>query len=396
VDEHRFAGYRIIEFSQVTRDTLGEVALRLIPHEREILDSWIGLQWRAWQPPGLSRDDLRQVFGQLLRNMLRRLEAREIQQCTLDLEETGADLARRRFPFEALIVSIHFLEESYMPLLITDSPEQTRQWLIGMDEFLHAALAAMATSYFNSYREELLDRAEVGRIVQEGLLASIPTKTSDLDIAHVYVSARERAQLGGDFLDFFETDGCTAFIIGDLSGHGVEAAADSVMLRSLFKGFMRESPDLTDAMSRLNRVLMKELADDQFATALALSYDVSGRVSLVSAGHPYPFVCHGGACRLVELSGTALAVNSASTYTSTQISLEPGGLLVAYTDGLTEARKQRVFFGEEGVIRAVSEAADASARGVAEHLVYESLRHAGGKFSDDVAVLVLKRSEVGE
>ena len=260
-----------------------------------------------------------------------------------------------------------------------------------MDEFLHAALAAIATSYFNSYREELLDRAEVGRIVQEGLLAHIPKKTADLEIAHVYVSARERAQLGGDFLDFFETDGCTTFVIGDLSGHGVEAAADSVMLRSLFKGFMRENPDLTDAMTRLNRVLMKELADDQFATALALSYDVSGRVSLVSAGHPYPFVCDGGACRLVELDGTALAVDSASTYVSTQISLEPGGLLVAYTDGLTEARRQQVFFGDEGVIRAINEVADVSARGVAEHVVDESLRHAGGKFTDDVAVLVLKR-----
>ena len=168
------------------------------------------------------------------------------------------------------------------------------------------------------------------------------------------------------------------------------------MLRSLFKGFMCESPDLTDAMSRLNRVLMKELADDQFATALALSYDVSGRVSLVSAGHPYPFVCDGRACRLVELDGTALGVDSASTYTSTEISLEPGGLLIAYTDGLTEARRQRVFFGDEGVIRAVGEVADASARSVAEHLVYQSLHHAGGKFTDDVAVLVLKRSEAGE
>ena len=127
VDGYRFAGYRIIEFSQVTRDTLREVALRLIPHERQILDNWVALQWRAWQPPGLSRDDLRQVFGQFLRNVLRRLEAQEVEQCTLDLEETGADLAQRQFPFEALIVSIHFFEESYMPHLITDSPEQTRQ-----------------------------------------------------------------------------------------------------------------------------------------------------------------------------------------------------------------------------------------------------------------------------
>ena len=391
MESTRFAGYRIVDFTQDTVDTLAEIAVRLAPHETDILNNWIHLQWDTWQPPGLTREDLQDVFGGLLRGLLRRLRERDLSTCILEFQEAGAQLAGRQFPFEALIISIHFLEESYMPHLLDQPPDKTQQWFVAMDEFLHAALAAVATSYFDAYREELLDRAEVGRIVQEGLLADIPKRAADLEISYVYRSARERARLGGDFLDVLEVGADIGFIIGDLSGHGLEAASESVMVRSLFKGFLCENPSLTDAMARLNRVLVSELRSGDFATALALSYDGSGNVGLVTAGHPFPIVCGQTGCTVIELSGTALAVDPESTYTLEQVSLEPGGILVACTDGLIEARNKGVLFGENAVFQAIEQVHNAPARAVAEHVVDQSLRHAGGKFSDDVAVLVLKR-----
>jgi serine phosphatase RsbU (regulator of sigma subunit) len=267
---------------------------------------------------------------------------------------------------------------------------------LAIDEFLHATLAAIATSYFNAHRAELLDEAQVGRIVQEGLLPVIPRHAADLEIAHIYTPAREHARVGGDFLDFFQVGDCAAFIIGDLSGHGVEAAAGSVMMRSLFKAFMHENPDPADAMRRLNRVMAKELDIDQFATALAVCYDNRGGATLVSAGHPYPFLCDGAKCSFAKPSGMALAVDSQAAYRSSQIRLQPGGLFVAYTDGLVEARQHGDFFGEKGIVKAVNDVRDTPARAIAEHLVDSSLRHAGGKFDDDVAVLVLRRQNVAE
>jgi serine phosphatase RsbU (regulator of sigma subunit) len=395
LDGERFAGYRIVRFSGASEEGLREIALRLLPHQERIIDTWISQQWRVWQPPGISREELRQVFGDLFRGLLSRLEARELQASLTDLEVTGSQLAEQHFPFEALIISIHFMEESYLPFLLNPPSPSSQKWLIVMDEFLHAALASIATSYFDAHRRELVEEAEVGRVVQEGLLTPIPRAVHDLEVAHIYTSAHERARLGGDFLDFFAMDRAnSAFIIGDLSGHGLEAAADSVLLRSLFRGFMREEPDPRLAMRRVNRVLVSELQNDQFATALAIIYHAPGELTIVSAGHPYPVIC-GNSCHTLEPNGMALAIDPDVTYEASNFTLDPGALFIAYTDGLIEATDGKVLFGEERLMKEVSRVRDAPARAIAEHLVDAARRHAGGRFADDVAVLVLKRRPAG-
>jgi len=392
-DKARFAGHRLIRFSPKTRETLSEIACRLIPHTKIILDQWISQQFESWEPPNFSREGLSKVFGDLLESILQGMRSGELEACVESLEQTGADLAGRQFPFDALVISVHFLEESYMPLMLSPPPPEPRRWLVTMDEFLHVALAAIANAYFEAYRQELLERAEVGRIVQEGLLPNIPRRIADLEVAHIYISAQEKAQLGGDFLDAFETgSGEFAFVIGDLSGHGLEAAADSVMLRSIFRGFMREQPDLARAMERLNNVLSSELTSGHFATALAISYRTDGRITFVNAGHPSPILCHND-CRLLRGHGCALAIGLPSDYRATEHKLEPGGLFVAYTDGVTEARSKGELFGESRVVSTVKAMRDAPARAIVEQLIDDALRHAGGKFSDDVAVIVLRRGK---
>jgi serine phosphatase RsbU (regulator of sigma subunit) len=389
--KYRFAGYRVVGFSAASTNALRQIARRLIPDEDRIIDTWIRRQWSVWQPPGLTRQRLAEVFGALFRRMLRRMRDGEPVQCLTDFEDAGRELAATHFPFQALVISVHFLEESYMPLLLGGPVKRTQSWMLAMDEFLHAVLASIATSYFEAYRRELLEEVEVGRIVQESMLADIPRQSGDLEIAHVYISAHRTVQLGGDFLDSIELDNDrTVFVIGDLSGHGLEAASDSIMLRSLFRGFLREDQDLSTAMARLNRVAASELRSDQFATMLAVSYEPGGRIRMVNAGHPFPVLCDGG-CGLVDLPGVALAVDKDPVYSSTQFDLSPGGLLVAYTDGLVEARVDGDQFGEHRLLRAVSRAKDTSARSIADQLVDASLRHVGGAFADDVAVLVLKR-----
>lgn len=391
-DRARFAGYRLVQFSLQSRQTLSQIACRLIPHSQSILDGWISQQFETWQPPNFSRDSLAKVFSDLLNAMLKHMCDGELEACVEGLELAGAELATQQFPFDALVISVHFLEESYMPFMLNPPPPEPREWLVTMDEFLHVALAAIANAYFEAYRKELLERAEVGRVVQEGLLPNIPRHVADLEVAYIYVSAQEKAQLGGDFLDAFQTEsGEHAFLIGDLSGHGLEAASDSIMLRSMFRGFMREQPDIAGVMERLDRVLSSELISGQFATALAITYGPDGRINLVNAGHPPPILCN-DSCKLIADHGCALALGLDTSHSASEHQLRPGGLFVAYTDGITEARSKGELFGESRVMSAIADMHDAPARAVVAHLVDSALRHAGGKFSDDVAVLVLKRS----
>lgn len=394
-DGSLFAGYRLIEFGPPARAILGQIAERLTPFESQIAEDWLTRQFNTWQPPGFDAASLGDVFSGILGGMLHHMRAGELEACIDSLEEAGSDLARRKFPFSALIISVHFLEASYMPFLLSTPLPDPREWLVTMDEFLHVALAAIANAYFEAYREELLEQAEVSRIVQESLLGHVPKRVADLDIAYVYISAEEQAQLGGDFLDSFSLGGgVVSFVIGDLSGHGIEAAAESVMLRSLFRGFMREEPDMAGAMSRTNRVVCEDLGPGHFATALAVSYDSDGGIGLVNAGHPYPVLCD-GECRLVETHNSALAISRDSTYSVARVKLEPGAVFVAYTDGLIEARGKRGMYGEEGLLMTVSAMRNAPPRAIVDQLVDDALRFAGGRFSDDVAVLVLKRRPVG-
>ncbi len=387
-----FIGYRIVEFSRTDKEALKEVAQRLIPHETEIVEDWILLQFSAWRPPGLSREDLRQLFGSLFHDMLACMKIGELELCISHLEEAGADLAHRNFPYEALIISLHFLEESYLQFLLEPQSERTLGWLLGMDEFLHAALAAIATSYFQAQRKDLLVEAEVGRIVQEGLLPDIPRRVLDLEVASIYLPSGERTKIGGDLVDIFEVDdGKAAFIVGDVSGHGLEAATDAVTIRSLFRGFIRENLDLTDCMLRLNRALAAELAPGQFATALAGIYDAVGSLQLISAGHPSPVLCDSG-CRLLELRGIVLAVDKEPAYRTSEIELHKDAVFLSYTDGLIEARSERDFFGEKRVVSVIEDVRNAPARAIVEHLRDEALRFSNGKLSDDMAILAIKRS----
>lgn len=386
-----FVGYRIIKFAGASKDALKELAEILIPHETEIVDRWIRAQFMAWSPPTFTRDELKDVFGGVFHNMLGCMQTRQLERCVEDLEKTGAVLAAGDFPYEALIISLHFLEESYMPLLLQKSLEKSVEWLIEMDEFLHAALAAIATSYFQNYREELLEEAEAGRLIQEGLLAKVPKKVIDLEVAYIYLSSTERARVGGDLVDLFMLNPLgAAFIIGDLSGHGLEAATDAAMLRYQFRGFMRENQDLTTTMARLNRVLKDELEAGQFATALAGTYMGAGRLKLVSAGHPTPVLCS-KSCRLLKPDGIALAVDEDAVYSVNEVELGPGDIFIVYTDGLTEARSTEGFFGEDRVLEAVQQVRNAPANAIVEHLRDEAVRFANGNLTDDVAILVLKR-----
>ena len=391
MEEYRFAGYRVIEFPSASKTALQEIAQRLIPYEQEIVQKWISIQFAAWMPPEINREELTEMLGGLVRLIFDGMNSNRLEDCIKDLERVGDSLARRNFPYEALVISLHFLEESYMPFLLNPRSNNTQEWLIRMDEFLHVGIAALATSYFQYYRDQLLADAEVGRIVQEALFPHLPNNIGDLELGFIYASASERTRLGGDFLDVFKYgNGGAAFVVGDLSGHGLEAATESAMIRNLFKGFTHDMKSLPSAMVKLNRVLSEDLTDKQFATAISGIYEPSGLLTLVNAGCPPPVVKKGH-CYGLQHFGLPLGVEPTYAYEQTQLMMEPGNVFVAYTDGLSEARTDCDLFEEERIIQAVDQMHDAPAKCIAEHLKDEALRHANGKLLDDMAILVLKR-----
>src|SRR5207244_5398649 len=108
-----------------------------------------------------------------------------------------------------------------------------------------------------------------------------------LQIGDVYESSA-RVDVGGDLYDFLElADGRLAVVLGDVTGHGIEATADMAMAKYVFRSLAREHPEPGGFLAAANDVVVGELATGKFITMTYLTVDAAtGTVVAESAGHP--------------------------------------------------------------------------------------------------------------
>src|SRR5437763_1703640 len=153
-------------------------------------------------------------------------------------------------------------------------------------------------------------------------------------------SPSTRVEVGGDVYDFLElADGRLAVVLGDVSGHGIDAAADMAMTKFVFRSLVRDHPEPGDLLAAANEVVLGEVGAGRFVTMLCLTIDPrSGELACASAGHPPPrLLTAGRGPEQVSVSGLALGVESGQRYETTRLRLDPGTAAVLFTDGLLEA-----------------------------------------------------------
>ncbi|MBE0475800.1 MAG: SpoIIE family protein phosphatase [Coriobacteriia bacterium] len=234
--------------------------------------------------------------------------------------------------------------------------------------------------------------------LQESLLRPVPV-VEKLDIGVVYRTAFETAQVGGDFYDVFElTEDDVVFMVGDVSGKGVDAAGFTETVRSTLRTLVHVGLGPAEALSRGARILLQEGLGDQFATVGIGTLDAAtGVVRYSSAGHPAPAIAAMSASTLIDVPTGPPLGTYPYTYEETVFGLGAGECLVLYTDGVTEARHGSDLLGAEGLLDHLSRApADPTA--LADGLLEAAERHARGRLSDDVAIvaLSLKREAASE
>ena len=199
----------------------------------------------------------------------------------------------------------------------------------------------------------------------------------------VYRPALRETELGGDWYDAFVLgDGRIAVSIGDVAGHGIDAAIAMVRLRETLRAvtsLVHSDPD--SILQTADRAFIGT-HPDIIATALFGLYDpVSRRLVYASAGHPPPALVRDGVASFLPCeAGLPLGVEAESTFTTAEVILEPGDVLVLYTDGLVEVDRD-LFAGER---RFTDVLARHALDGV--QIVNETL---GGAQRDDVALLTL-------
>lgn len=152
-----------------------------------------------------------------------------------------------------------------------------------------------------------------------------------------YVPAENLARVGGDWYDAFELpDGTVVFSIGDVAGHGLEAAVTMANIRQAILGACIDTDDPGEALSKVNRVVC--LQRSIIASAI-VGYIRGTTVTYCSAGHPPAVFANAAGARFLPHGGVPLGVDAEPVFQTHSLEAAAGTLLVLYTDGLTEARR---------------------------------------------------------
>jgi sigma-B regulation protein RsbU (phosphoserine phosphatase) len=187
--------------------------------------------------------------------------------------------------------------------------------------------------------ESLRKEVEIARNVQTRLFPQELPEMPALDYAGVCRPARE---VGGDSYDFIALgDGRFGLAVGDISGKGVAAALLMANLQALLRSHAPlPGRELKDLVGDINRLLVASIPDNRFATFFYGVFDAPRRsLTYVNAGHNPPMLLRRGAGTATRLdpTGVMLGVFAEATFAQETIAVEPGDLIVAYSDGVCDA-----------------------------------------------------------
>ena len=253
-----------------------------------------------------------------------------------------------------------------------------------------ATQAALAIDNARLYQQQ----KQFADTMQRSLLPRSRPVIEGLEVGEVYEPSA-RVDVGGDLYDFLALDdGRLAVVLGDVTGHGVDATADMAMAKFVFRSLAREHPEPADFLAAANDVICSEIGSGKF---ISMSYVVvdglTGRVSGASAGHPAPrIVLPGGSTRSLEAHGLVLGIDGGQEYAESGADLPPGASLVLYTDGVVEARRDGELYGDDRLDALLAERHDLPARALAVAVAENAREFAGGDLSDDLAVVVIRKT----
>jgi sigma-B regulation protein RsbU (phosphoserine phosphatase) len=213
-----------------------------------------------------------------------------------------------------------------------------------------------------------------------------------LDVAAAYRPAGTGAEIGGDFYDVFQlADDDWFAVLGDVCGKGPEAAVITALLRYAIRAAAVASPDPAAALRITNDVLRGH-DTDRFCTALLVRLrrqDGTWMATVCAAGHPLPLLVSATtAPRLVGQPGSLLGVLETLDLPTTAVELGAGDRLLLYTDGVTEARREREEYGEERLLARAGDAAPGAAAMVSS-VLEDILAFQHGVPRDDIALLAI-------
>jgi sigma-B regulation protein RsbU (phosphoserine phosphatase) len=186
-------------------------------------------------------------------------------------------------------------------------------------------------------RERISREIEIAREVQERLFPQSYPKVPGIDLAGY---CRPAQVVGGDYYDFFVlSDGRLALALGDISGKGISAALLMASLRASLRSIASlQQSDLASLIRHVNNLVYESSTTNRYATFFYAEYDpATSLLTFVNAGHNPPYILRGGQIIPLEATGTVVGLLADAEYAQATIPMRPGDVLLAFTDGISEA-----------------------------------------------------------
>ena len=234
---------------------------------------------------------------------------------------------------------------------------------------------------------------EIARELQLNLLPKGPPAVQGLDIAGYSDPATE---VGGDYYDYLTLrNGNTAIVVGDVAGHGMPAGLLMAVAKSAIHTQLQSENPPAILMERLTKTLLQMSADNQFMTLVFVEIDLAARRLLYSnAGHHYPlhYRASSGAFEELESTGLPLGLLPRPPGPFVERALDPGDVLILYSDGVVEATDSAdEMFGTVRLREVVLAQLGRSAETVIEAIFAAVRAHTEGvALADDATVVVVR------
>ena len=202
-----------------------------------------------------------------------------------------------------------------------------------------------------------------------------------------YVPASDQVEIGGDFYELCQLPGRLAVAIGDVSGHSLHAATIMAEIRHATRAYLAEDHGPAAVLNQLNKLLLL-LIPDETATLCLLDIEPhAGTARLANAGHPPPLLISAGRAKFLTRHSMLLGLPGPDA-TESVFTIDPGAVLVLFTDGLVEQRGRSLKNGLATLVEAARTVEDDL-----ELFCDRLLAEVGpSEPDDDIAIIALRRT----
>ena len=299
------------------------------------------------------------------------------------------------------LLSVPMLLKGKMIGLLTLFNKKSESGFSNDDQRLLSIIAAQSAHVLEHARllqkeQQLLKLEEEYRMAKEIQLNILPKQIPIIDGYDIFALNIPAREVGGDYYDFIKLiNDRIAFCLGDITGKGLPAAMLMANLQATLRGQVFTQKNVSDIIKNSNLLLLNSTAGNRFATLFYGELDfVHHTITYCNAGHDAPFKFKQNVITRLSEGGLLLGCFNFAVFEQVSKQIEPGELLVIFSDGVTEAMNENnEEFGEDKLLNILKLNLSLSAKDLIEKIISEVKNHSRKvEQSDDITLMVLKRN----